>query len=123
MAAGGVRSSTVSVLMGNGDGTFQAKTDDAAGPSPTSVKVGDFNGDGRPDLAVLDTSVDRGGEYPPRPGQRPFGAPITFAVEPNPTSLAVADFDGDGRSDVAVSDSGGIESSRSTLTVPPAHCY
>ena len=44
-------SSGVSVLLGNGDGTFQAAVDFGGGG--VSVAVGDFNGDGKPDLAVL----------------------------------------------------------------------
>ena len=45
---------TASVLLGNGDGTFQTPQNFAAGTSPESVGVGDFNGDGKPDLAVAD---------------------------------------------------------------------
>ncbi len=45
---------TASVLLGNGDGTFQTPQNFAAGTSPESVAVGDFNGDGKPDLAVAD---------------------------------------------------------------------
>ena len=45
-------SGTVSVLLGNGDGTFQAAVNYGAGTNPNSVAVGDFNGDGKPDLAV-----------------------------------------------------------------------
>ena len=45
-------SSGVSVLLGNGDGTFQAAVDFGAGSEPRSVAVGDFNGDGKLDLAV-----------------------------------------------------------------------
>ena len=45
-------STTVSVLLGNGDGTFGTKTDFATGDYPSSVAIGDLNGDGRPDLAV-----------------------------------------------------------------------
>jgi len=41
----------VSVLLGNGDGTFQAAVNYGAGAGQTSVAVGDFNGDGRLDLA------------------------------------------------------------------------
>ena len=44
--------STVSVLLGNGNGTFQAQQTFAAGTDPISVAVGDVNGDGKPDLVV-----------------------------------------------------------------------
>ncbi|HKV61586.1 MAG TPA: VCBS repeat-containing protein, partial [Candidatus Acidoferrum sp.] len=43
--------SNVSVLLGNGDGTFQAVRNFPVGEAPVSVAVGDFNGDGIPDLA------------------------------------------------------------------------
>jgi hypothetical protein len=42
----------VSVLLGNGNGTFQAAVNYGAGLFPNSVVVGEFNGDGKPDLAV-----------------------------------------------------------------------
>jgi hypothetical protein len=43
---------TVSVLLGNGDGTFQAPTSYGVGSQPDQVMAADFNGDGFPDLAV-----------------------------------------------------------------------
>ncbi len=43
---------SVSVLLGNGDGTLQSGVDYGAGASPYSVAVGDFNADSKPDLAV-----------------------------------------------------------------------
>ena len=46
---------TVSVLLGNGDGTFQTPMDYATGELPYSLAVGDFNGDGKADLAVTNT--------------------------------------------------------------------
>src|SRR5207249_660081 len=46
---------TVSVLVGNGDGTFQPVRTFAVGTNPTSVAVGDFNGDGNPDLVVANS--------------------------------------------------------------------
>jgi len=46
-------SDNVSVLLGNGDGSFQAAQNFGADNHPFSVAVGDFNGDGKPDLAVV----------------------------------------------------------------------
>src|SRR5438132_1144423 len=43
---------SLSILLGNGDGTFQARKSYAAGGNPFVVAVGDFNGDGIPDLVV-----------------------------------------------------------------------
>ena len=48
-------SNNVSVLLGNGDGSFQAAQNFGAGGSPASVAVGDFNGDGTADLAVANS--------------------------------------------------------------------
>ena len=47
-------SSNVSILLGNGDGTFAAAVNYAAA-DPLSVAVGDFNGDGKSDLAVANS--------------------------------------------------------------------
>ena len=40
------------MLLGNGDGTFQAAVNYGAGVGPSSVAIGDLNGDDNPDLAV-----------------------------------------------------------------------
>ena len=45
-------SNTVSVLLGNGDGTFGAKLDYGTGVQPASVAIGDVNGDRKPDLVT-----------------------------------------------------------------------
>ena len=45
-------SNTVSVLLGNGDGTFRPPIINAVGNAPTAMVAGDFDGDGRLDLAV-----------------------------------------------------------------------
>src|SRR5438105_6556973 len=52
LAVANAGDNTVSVLLGNGDGTFQAARTFSAGTNPQSVAVGDFNGDGLHDLAV-----------------------------------------------------------------------
>src|SRR5262249_15940696 len=51
LAVANQSSSSVSVLLGNGHGSFQAALNFDVGFSPASVAVGDFNGDGVPDLA------------------------------------------------------------------------
>jgi 16S rRNA G1207 methylase RsmC len=43
---------TVSVLLGNGNGTFQAKQDFGTGTGPISVAIADLNGDGKLDLVT-----------------------------------------------------------------------
>ena len=43
---------SISILLGNGDGTFQPKTDIALLLTPVALTVGDFNGDGKADIAV-----------------------------------------------------------------------
>src|SRR5881397_2620325 len=92
---------TVSVLLGNGDGTFQSALSFAVGSNPLSVAVGDVNGDGRLDLAVAnyysnDVSVLLGN------GDGTFQPARTFRVGTYPSSVVVGDFNGDGRPDLAV---------------------
>src|SRR5271165_4650723 len=49
----------VAVLLGNGDGTFQAPVFyDSGGYLPNSVAVADVNGDGKPDLVVANWCAD-----------------------------------------------------------------
>ena len=50
---------TVSVLRGNGDGTFQPHVDYAAGLVPNLVVMADFNGDSKVDLAVANDLTNR----------------------------------------------------------------
>jgi hypothetical protein len=49
--------SVVSVLLGNGDGTFQTAVNYTVGRNPVFVVVDDFNRDGRPDLAVANAGA------------------------------------------------------------------
>jgi uncharacterized repeat protein (TIGR01451 family) len=102
-----VGANTASVFLGNGDGTFAARTDYAVGTGPVAVEVGDFNNDGVPDLAVASQS---GGAVNILlgNGDGTFQAAIDAVTGIRPHSLAVGDFDGDGNLDLAAADDGGI---------------
>ena len=52
LATANVFANSVSILLGQGNGTFGAAQDFGVGNAPTSVRVGDVNGDGRLDLAT-----------------------------------------------------------------------
>src|SRR5713101_2708694 len=98
---------TMSVLLGNGDGTFQNRTDYPipAGLYLVIVATGDFNRDGHLDLVFTnlgsptDTAILLGN------GDGTFGIPIFYNTGLSPRFVAVADFNGDGKLDLAVSDS------------------
>jgi hypothetical protein len=51
-------SNQVSILLGNGDGTFQSHLDSVTGTTPNSLVAGDFNRDGRLDLAVTNNAAN-----------------------------------------------------------------
>jgi hypothetical protein len=81
--------------------SFTAATNFAAGDGPFSVAAGDFNGDGKQDLAVANTfsnnvSILLGN------ANGTFGAATNFAAGIDPRSVAVGDFNGDGKQDLAV---------------------
>jgi len=93
-------SDNVSVLLGNGDGTFQAAVDYRAGTDPDSVAVGDFRGDGKLDLVVANYYSNNVSILPGN-GDGTFQAAVNYGVSA-PTSVAVGDFNGDGKLDLAV---------------------
>jgi len=102
-----VSGTSVSVLIGNGDGTFQASVNYATGTQPISVAVGDFNGDGIPDLAVANFSSNSVSVLLGK-GNGTFQAAVNRAVGSVPYSVAVGDFNGDGKQDLVVSNTQGV---------------
>lgn len=86
LATANYLSNSVSVLLGNGDGTFQPKLSIPAGYHPGDVAVGDVNGDGQPDLVAAnegDGTVSvllHGGPcLTVQPANGPVGQSITFS--------------------------------------------
>jgi hypothetical protein len=102
-------SNSVSVLLGNGDGSFRPAQNYYAGTLPFGLAVGDFNGDGKQDLVVTNdlplgrVSVLLGN------GDGSFQPPLTYSLESAfPISVAVGDFNGDGKLDVVTANDAGF---------------
>ena len=91
----------VSILFGNGDGTFGTKTDFPVGNEPASVAVGLFNSDSILDLAVANQDVDNVSILLGN-GDGTFGAANDFPVGDFPVSVAVGLFNSDSILDLAV---------------------
>ena len=108
----------LSVLLGNGNGTFQPATKIDIGSSPTSVAVGDFNADGKLDLGVTSnviiflgsnygyyyTSADPCANVLLGNGTGAFPTVNATSLGYSSgyhTSAAVADFNADGKQDFA----------------------
>jgi hypothetical protein len=99
VAINGSRGNSVSVLLGNGDGTFESPRTFAVGPRPDAVAVADVNRDGKPDLVVgnfgsTTVSVLLGN------GDGTFQNQQTLTIGRGPSAVAVADVNGDGKPDV-----------------------
>jgi hypothetical protein len=67
-----------------------------------ALKIGDFNGDGRPDLAVCNSNIDSVTILLGN-GNGTFQAAVSYAAGASPRGLDVADFNGDGKADLVTS--------------------
>ena len=115
LATASLSANTVSVLLGNGDGSFGAASTIKVGSKPNSLITADFDGDGKLDLATANADAGAGnlslllgkgdGTFSNRTlsdrsqGKEPF-------------AVATGDFDGDGKLDLAT-----VEGRSSTLTL------
>ena len=94
---------TVSILLGNGNGTFQSPTSVAVGVAPEAIVTGDFNADGKADLAVANFS-DNTISILLGNGDGTFHTGTTIPGIKSPVAMVTGDFRHSGRVDLAVLD-------------------
>jgi len=101
----------VTVLLGNGDGTFSENgsfnTGGSATFAPYSVAVGDFNSDGRLDLATADEGLHKASVLLGN-GDGTFQSHVDYQTGNDSRQVAAGDFNGDGRLDLAISSGQGV---------------
>jgi hypothetical protein len=100
-------SESMTILLGDGRGHFQPAPGSPfpVGHLPNDIAIGDFNGDGNPDLLVPNTQTpnltillgDGKGGFQPAPH-----SPFATESRPHPHGAAVAEFNGDGKLDVVI---------------------
>jgi hypothetical protein len=103
-----VNNGNITILLGNGDGTFRTGTTIVL--DLAVVATADFNGDGTPDLLAINSN----GQSPTilsvllGKGDGTFQSPITTNTGTTLTAITVGDVNGDGKPDVVAFGSGGL---------------
>jgi hypothetical protein len=124
IATANFNSNNVSVLLGDGAGSFGTATSFSVGaasstPNPHSIVSGDFNGDGKADLATANYSTNKASILLGT-GTGSFGASTDFTTGTGaslaPYCIITTDFNGDGKADLATSNSS-TSTSPSTISV------
>ena len=94
------------VFLGNGNGTLNSPVSHGFSAIATSVAVGDFNVDGKVDLAFSSFGLSGDGVVSVMLGigDGTFSPSVNYASAPRPYSLVKGDFNADGKIDLATSD-------------------
>ncbi|HEV2298455.1 MAG TPA: FG-GAP-like repeat-containing protein [Candidatus Acidoferrales bacterium] len=95
---------TVSVFLGNGDGTFGTATNFATGTSPVALATADFNIDGQADLAVSDQTANTVSVFIGN-GDGTFAPRLDLGTGTGPAGLVATILTSSGRPDLAIADS------------------
>ena len=92
----------VKVLLGEGNGLFQKPAGYSVGNTPLSVAVGDFNGDGKLDLAVVGFSSSAKQAVLLGNGDGTFQPPIKVPAVHRASRVVIGDLNGDGKPDLVM---------------------
>lgn len=96
-----IGNSSLSILFGNGDGTFKEQVQIEAAREPRAMALNDYNGDGFVDLAVACSGNDQVAIFFGL-ANGTFGTGQRYTVHKTPVSIASGDFNGDQKPDLAV---------------------
>ncbi len=111
LAAANGNSNTISVFLNTGSKgavSYATKMDFPAGTSPYSVAIGDLDGDGKADLAVVNSAGNSVSVLRNTSSRDmiSYATKVDFATGLFPTNVAIGDLDGDGKVDLAVANYG-----------------
>ena len=95
------------VLIGNGDGTFQSPVEYAVGLEPEDLTIGDFNGDGKPDVATANLASSTISILLNN-GNGTFSTHVDYSTGLSPDHIISGDFNGDGKLDLVTLTQAGI---------------
>jgi hypothetical protein len=100
----------VAALFAGAAPSFAPARSYATGLGPTSVAIGDLNGDGKPDMATANVGTDKNAGMTIsvllNRGKGTFQAKLDYATGANPLSVAIGDLNGDGKTDLATANFG-----------------
>ncbi|RLS25448.1 MAG: hypothetical protein DWH70_05185 [Planctomycetota bacterium] len=105
MITANFNSASVSVLLGNGNGTFKTQSTFDTGANPRAVTLGDVNGDGLLDIITANQGSNNASVLLGN-GDGAFKAQTTFATGTQPRSVALGDVNGDGTLDIITANQG-----------------
>ena len=123
IAATNLSSNKISIFRnttGGSELSFAAKVDSSSGSSTQAIAIGDLDGDGKPEIAVVNSSAATVSilRNTSSVGTLSFAARVTFTTDLQPYSIAIGDVDGDGKFDLVTcnANGGNISVLRNTTT-------